>query len=72
MEDLERNFTEEKNAEFLRIAINNDVMKKIQVIASIKDINGKKQEVTSQIVEMAVNFLYKEKIVKELQSLGEN
>jgi len=72
MEYLERNFTEEKNAEFLRIAINNDVMKKIQVIASIKDINGKKQEVTSQIVEMAVNFLYKEKIVKELQSLGEN
>ncbi|NBK98446.1 MAG: hypothetical protein EOM50_10560 [Erysipelotrichia bacterium] len=72
MENLERNFTEEKNAEFLRIAINNDVMKKIQVIASIKDINGKKQEVTSQIVEMAVNFLYKEKIVKELQSLGEN
>lgn len=44
--------------------------KKISIIASTNDIDGKKQDVISKVVDLAINYYYKEVTVPELQKLS--
>lgn len=60
---------DEKNTKTIRIEVTNTVMKKIKVIASLKDIQGKKADIASVIVGLAVNYYHKEVTVPELQNL---
>jgi len=56
----------------LRISLNDDILKKINVIAPLKGFDGKKPEVVAKIVTLAINHYYKEVTVPELQNLTEN
>ena len=56
----------------LRISLNDDILKKINVIAPLKGFDGKRPEIVSKIVTLAINHYYKEVIVPELQSLTTN
>ena len=59
---------EDKSAS-LRIVLNDDTLKKINVIAPLNDIEGKKAEVVTKVVSIAINHYYKEVTVPELQNL---
>lgn len=59
---------EDKSAS-LRIVLNDDTLKKINVIAPLNDIEGKKAEVVAKVVSLAINHYYKEVTVPELQNL---
>ncbi|KIM05789.1 MAG: hypothetical protein KU29_09640 [Sulfurovum sp. FS06-10] len=60
---------EGKTIESLRIQLNSEVVKKISIIASSNSIDGKKQDVISKVIDLAVNHYYKEVTVPELQKL---
>ncbi len=61
---------EGKTIESHRIQLNAEVGKKISIIASTNDIDGKKQDVISKVVDLAINYYYKEVTVPELQKLS--
>ena len=59
----------EKKSTTIRIELSDVVMKKINLIASLKDLQGKKADIASVIVGLAVNYYHKEVTVPELQNL---
>jgi len=63
---------DEEKSTLLRIVLNDDILKKINVIAPLKGFDGKRPEIVSKIVTLAINRYYKEVIVPELQSLTTN
>ena len=63
---------DEEKSTLLRIVLNDDILKKINVIAPLKGFDGKRPEIVSKIVTLAINHYYKEVIVPELQSLTTN
>lgn len=69
METMQETKVEEKNIESLRIALNDDILKKINIIAPIKGIEGKKSEIVAKVVSLAINHYYKDVTVPELQNL---
>ncbi|AHJ13027.1 hypothetical protein [Sulfurospirillum multivorans] len=63
---------DEDKSTSIRIALSDDIMKKINVIAPLKGFDGKKPEIVSKIISLAINHYYKEVTVPELQSLTTN
>jgi len=63
---------DEEKSTLLRIVLNDDTLKKINVIAPLKGFDGKRPEIVSKIITLAINHYYKEVIVPELQSLTTN
>lgn len=53
----------------LRIIVSDDIFKKINVIALVKEYEGKRPEIVSKIISLAISHYYKEVTVPELQSL---
>lgn len=61
--------TKQENNVSLRIGLSEETVKRIAIIATTRGIEGKKNETTQKVVELAVNNYFKEVVVKELENL---
>lgn len=60
---------ENKKATSLRIEVDEDILKKVAIIAQVQGFDGKKNEIFTKVADIAIGNYYKEVTLKELQKL---